>query len=257
MAQPPTPDPTRGVFETLLVVDGDPVELPAHLERLRASVERLYGQPLPDCAASLIRDGTRGIGRGRVRLDSRPQDGAIALAVKAVAIDPAILFPPRDRGPELRSQVIDGWHGEHKWADRRLLESLEADNAPATPLLVDRDGAVLETPRANVFVVRADGSLATPAADGRVLPGVARARAIALARAVDVEVAETSLTRSDLAEAREVFLTGSVRGVEPVRSIDGAPVGDRTTGLTETIALDMRQHWLGEHARKPSGDPAG
>lgn len=251
MAHQQTPDPARGVFETLLVVDGDPVELAAHLERLRASVERLYGEPLPAAAWELVRDGAHGHERGRLRLDARPGGGAIALAVKAVAIDPAILFPPRDHGPELRSQVVDGWRGGHKWADRRLLESLEADSAPAAPLLVDGDGAVLETSRANVFVVRADGSLATPPADGHILPGVARARAIELARSMGVEVAELPLTRADLATAREVFLTGSVRGVEPVRSIDGTPVGDGTPGLTETIAAGLRQLWLGERTPAP------
>lgn len=245
MARQQTPNPADGVFETLLVVDGDPVELTAHLERLRGSVERLYGEPLPNGAESLIRDGARGLERGRLRLDARPDGGLIALAVEAVAIDPAILFPPRDRGPELRSQVLDGWQGGHKWADRRLLESLEADSAPAAPLLVDGDGAVLETSRANVFAVRADGSLATPPADSRILPGVARARAIELARAAGVEAAEMPLTRADLAAAREVFLTGSVRGVEPVGAIDGIPVGDGTPGLTETIATELRQRWLG------------
>lgn len=248
MAHQQTPDPARGVFETLLVVDGDPVEPAAHLERLRASMERLYGQSLPAAAEELVRNGARDHERGRLRLDARPEAGAIALAVKAVAIDPAIIFPPRDRGPELHSQVIDCWQGGHKWADRRLLESLEADSAPAAPLLVDGDGAVLETSRANVFAVRADGSLATPPTDGRILPGVARARAIELARAAGVEVAETPLTHSDLAAAREVFLTGSVRGVEPVRSIDGIPVGDGTPGLTETIAAELRQRWLGAQA---------
>jgi len=256
MAQQQTPDPARGVFETLLVVDGDPVELTAHLERLRASVEQLYGEPLPAAAEELVRNGARGHERGRLRLDARPQDGAIELIAKAVAIDPAIVFPPRDRGPKLRSHVVDGWQGGHKWADRRLLESLEADSAPAAPLLVDGGGAVLETSRANVFAVRADGSLATPPADGRILPGVARARAIELARAIGIEVTETPLACADLTAAREVFLTGSVRGVEPLRAIDGTPVGNGTPGLTEAIATELRQRWLGERAPAPNGDPA-
>ncbi len=256
MTQPANPNQSHGVFETLLVVDGGPVELTAHLERLRASVERLYDEPLPAAAEELIRDGARGLERGRLRLDARLEGGAIALAVKAVAIDPAIVFPPRDRGPELRSQVVEDWRGGHKWADRRLLEALESDSAPAAPLLVDGDGAVLETSRANVFAVRADGSLATPPADGRILPGVARALAIELARASSTEVAEIPLTRDDLAAAHEVFLTGSVRGVEPVRSIDGAAVGDGAPGLATTIAAELRRRWLGEHAPAPSGDRA-
>ena len=42
-----TPDPARGVFETLLAVDGEPVLLDEHLRRLEASTLELYGEPLP------------------------------------------------------------------------------------------------------------------------------------------------------------------------------------------------------------------
>lgn len=255
MARPANPDQSHGVFETLLVADGAPIELAAHLERLRASVEQLYGAPLPSEASALIRDGARGLKHGRLRLDARPRDGAIALSAKAVPIDPTIVFPPRERGPELRSAPVNGWRGQHKWADRHLLEALEADCAPVAPLLVDGD-TVLETSRANVFAVQADGTLATPPTDGRILPGVARARAIELARAAGIEVAETPLTRTDLAAACEVFLTGSVRGVEPVRSLDGSPIGAAAPEVTATIAADLRRLWLGESATGASvGQP--
>ncbi len=36
------PDPRKGVFETLLVLDGRPVEWDAHMARLRASLSALY-----------------------------------------------------------------------------------------------------------------------------------------------------------------------------------------------------------------------
>ena len=42
------PDPALGVFETLLVRRGSPVDARAHLARLERSVSALYGQELPD-----------------------------------------------------------------------------------------------------------------------------------------------------------------------------------------------------------------
>ena len=106
------------------------------------------------------------------------------------------------------------------------------------PLLFDVGEEVLEAGRGNVFI--ADGDiLKTPAADGRILPGTARAAAIEVARGGGIEVREERLTRDDLFAADEVFLTGSVRGVEPVRSLDGASLA-ATGGLGALLATGLR-----------------
>ena len=47
MHHAPEPDPARGVFSTMLVIDGRPVELDPHLAQLRESVQVLYGAELP------------------------------------------------------------------------------------------------------------------------------------------------------------------------------------------------------------------
>ena len=100
---------------------------------------------------------------------------------------------------------------------------------------MDHDRAtVLEASRANVFIVEGD-RLVTPPADGRILPGVTRARLLAL---LDVREEIVSLDR--LADADEAFLSGSVRGVEAVsvcggRRDLGARAGDtRRRRPTET-----------------------
>ena len=77
--------------------------------------------------------------------------------------------------------MLAGGLGEHKWVDRSLLDEAQAAlPAGALPLIVDADGAVLEASRANLFAVR-DGALFTPPLDGRILPGVTRARVIEIA----------------------------------------------------------------------------
>jgi para-aminobenzoate synthetase/4-amino-4-deoxychorismate lyase len=245
------PDPARGVFETMLVVAGEPVELAAHLRRLRSSLDQLYEATLPGDAAARVADAARGLPLARLRLsaDAPGVGAAPTLAVTTTAIDRAIVCPPWEHGLELRPQPVRGWRGEHKWADRRLLDALEAAAKPATALLVDElDGALLETTRANLFVVSADGDVATPPTDGRVLPGIARARAIAAARQAGAEVVERPIAAADLLAAREAFATGSVRVVEPVRSFDGAPVGGPRSPLTAAIAAELLHDWLGDRA---------
>lgn len=242
MNHPLQPDPALGVFSTMLVVDGRPVEPDPHLAKLRASVGALYGQALPERAAELAARSARGIELGRLRLAFVPggEDGPIVEAA-ARTIDRAIVLP--DGAVDLRSETVAGWHGAHKWVDRRLLDQLDTAAAPAGALLVERDGTVLETTRANVFALGDDGVLRTPPADGAILPGVTRAHAIAIARDAGVEVREEPLPIGALHAAREVFLTGSVRGVEAVRSLDGVPVGGGRD-ITGAVADALLRRWL-------------
>jgi para-aminobenzoate synthetase/4-amino-4-deoxychorismate lyase len=108
---------------------------------------------------------------------------------------------------------------------------------------VDSDGALLEGSRGNLFLVR-DGSVVTPPADGRLLPGIARAGAIAAARELGLEVREAPAGADDLAGADEAFLTGGVRGVEPVRRCIGVAEWD-SGELTARVAAELRRVWLG------------
>jgi len=249
----PHADPTRGVFETLLVLDGHAVEVEAHVERLAASVSALFGVPLPTGARRSIDEGARGVRQGKLRITVVPNPaGHVETAVSATEVDSAQVFPSADRALALRSFVAVGGLGAHKWADRQLLDRFAASAANnELPLLLDADGEVLEASRANVFAAR-DGILLTPPADGRIVPGIARRRTIELANAGGQDVREEQLSLDDLFAADEVFLTNSVRGVEPVRSIDGRgvpQVGGRygyPTGGTSAgagIASALRRRW--------------
>jgi para-aminobenzoate synthetase / 4-amino-4-deoxychorismate lyase len=252
MADPLQPDPARGVFATMLVVHGVPLELDAHLARLRTSVRDLYESELPADLAATAEACARGLSLGRLRLSLAPRAGGeLALAPEAHAVDPAIVLPDWAHALDLRTAEATGWSGAHKWSDRRLLDRLATQASPAEALLVDPERGVLETTRANVFVVGPDRIVRTPPADGAILPGIARARVAALARAGGIELREQRLSVADLRAAREVFLTGSVRGVEPVRSLDGAPVGevgaiDFPRSVAARLARELRMRWLGQ-----------
>jgi para-aminobenzoate synthetase/4-amino-4-deoxychorismate lyase len=239
----PRPDPARGIFETLLVVEGRPVELDAHLDRLAASARELFGPPamarVAGPARALAEARARGSALARLRLTLAPDErGALDLSAVTADVEPATVFPTGGRGTTLAAVCVAGGLGRHKWADRDLLERVGAELDGALPLIVDADGSVLEAERANVFAVR-DGALATPPDDGRILPGIARARTIEVARGLGVALREEPLTLPDLEAADEAFLTGSIRGVEPVRG----PAADG--GLTARLAAALRERWLG------------
>lgn len=242
------PEIGRGVFETLLVAAGRAVELDAHLERIATAVRALYDEPPPAGLGTEIRDAARGHDLARLRATvSRRVGEALGADIAIDPVDPADVLPAWERAIDLAPYALPGGLGPYKWADRRHLDRAAAGLGPRELLLItDEHGAVLETARANVFAVNA-GVLLTPPLDRRLLPGIARARAIEVARATGFEVRETALSVPDLYEAGEVLLTGSVRGIEPVRSIDGAPLHPPGE-VAAAIAAALRERWLGGRA---------
>ncbi|HEX3561716.1 MAG TPA: aminotransferase class IV [Solirubrobacterales bacterium] len=249
MSATPHADPGLGVFETMLVVEGRPVELDSHLERLAGSLRALYDAELPAGARGAVLARGSGVRHGKLRLTVAPAGGRLRTRIATTEVEAGKVFPAPERGVALRSFVVEGGLGDHKWADRRLLERAGAAAPRGTlPLLVDTDGAVLEAARGSVFLA-GEGRLATPPTDGRILPSIARRQAIEVARAQEVDTRERRLTLSDLYHG-EVFLAGSVRGVEPVRSLDGLEL-PRPGELSGRIAAGLRRRWL----RVPQGEP--
>jgi para-aminobenzoate synthetase/4-amino-4-deoxychorismate lyase len=216
---PDTPRPSAGVFTSLLVTAGETAGLDEHLARLDASTRRLYGKGLPaalpaDLAACLAERPT-----GRLRITVRPVGGPLQARVEVVPLAPG------SAGITLRPTVIPGGFGGHKWRDRRLLAGLTARAGLAAGqqlLITDSAGRVLETDRASVFAV-IDGTLRTPPADGRIMPGTARAAILRAAREDGFPTGTQPLTIADLRAASEIFVSNAVYGVLPVHSIDGCP----------------------------------
>lgn len=242
------PDRDVGVFETLLVVDGLPVELDAHLERLRGAVRDVFGAELPPATAPLTLERASALELGRLRLTVAP--GARQQLIPEVAtatVDPRDVFPAWERAIGLQTLVVHHGLGGYKWADRAGLAWAESSEPQGSlPLVLDSGGEILEASRANVFAVENE-ALITPAADGRILPGVARARALQAARKLGIECREEPLFIDRLMAAGQAFLTGSVRGIEPVRSVDEQLLGRPGAAVSE-LATQLRRAWIGPDA---------
>jgi para-aminobenzoate synthetase/4-amino-4-deoxychorismate lyase len=203
------PDPDQGVFETLLLRDLRVHALDAHLERLERSTRELYGLALPaDQRARMVEALTDAARRApaarRARLEANPRDGRLDLWLVVGEV-------PARRPVALDPVTLPGGLGAHKWCDRRLVER---DAGPAVPLLVDEGGSVLEAAWANVWLLDGD-ELITPPLDGRLLPGVTRARLLALAPRLGLRPREAPITLAEARAAHTMFLTSSLRLAVP------------------------------------------
>lgn len=222
------PDRSRGVFETLLVRAGRVQALDAHLDRLAASVAKLYAASLPDGVRSEVLERARSLsGDHRLRVDAVPQAGKTR-----VAVTPSPLTASSASAAIAMPVTISGGLGAHKWCDRRQLDALAVRAGPGHVVLIaDDDGQVLEAAWANVWQLQGE-RLLTPPADGRLLPGVARARLVSIAPTLGLDVRETSIPLTDIRTAAAAFLTSSLR-VTPL--ISSAPIDPRIATIAEAL----------------------
>ncbi|HMC82264.1 MAG TPA: aminotransferase class IV [Candidatus Polarisedimenticolia bacterium] len=113
-----------------------------------------------------------------------------------------------------------------------VLARLEAtDRRAHEAILLGDDGEVTEGTVSNVFLVQ-DGVIRTPSLETGILEGVTREAVLEIARSRARVVEETGLTRRNLEEAEEVFLTNTSWGVLPVTSLEGSSVGNGKPGPT-------------------------
>jgi len=235
------PDPDKGIFETLLVVDGRPVELHAHLHRLAQSLDAVFSTKLPPGIEEELRHAAEGIPLGRLRLTVAPGEDRLRHDLLAGGVVPEAVFPAR--GARLQTHRVEGGHGAHKWVDRRGMEHPEEG---AGQLIRDGD-ELLEAGWANLFAVREE-TLWTPPLDGRILAGTARAAVLEIALEEEIETREQPIHADDLLATEETFLTNSIRGVEPATALDDAPLPG-SGPLSRRLADGLRRRW-GLPARK-------
>jgi branched-chain amino acid aminotransferase len=119
-----------------------------------------------------------------------------------------------------------------------MLATTEAQRAGYDEgILLTDDGYVADGPGENIFVVR-EGRILTPPLSTSILPGITRDSVIQIAQDLGYVVEETSIIRTDLALADEVFMTGTAAEVTPVRAVDDVEIG------VGPVTQEIQQHYL-------------
>jgi branched-subunit amino acid aminotransferase/4-amino-4-deoxychorismate lyase len=240
-----------GLFETVRVLQGRPVFLTQHLERLARSAEAL-GIPVPKLAGVQSRCD-------KLIAANQLSEGSLKIVVfRDVASTSELLvcrtLPYSDtdytKGFRLMSRTEGRPQGSpaHKSTSylRDLIAREQARVAGFDDLLfLDPSGDVLETSSANVFAVFGERVVTPPLRLG-ILPGIARA---ALLSAPGPGVVEDNLTREMLGQADEVFLTNALVGVMPVSAIDNVVYPFQNYRITPFLQEAFRSLQSGSRKR--------
>ncbi len=225
----------ESVFETVRIAGGRPAFLDRHLRRLATSASRL-ALPLPAGwpALSELAVATWDRPDGVLRLVCSRGGAAYALVtavptetlhgrqqgVRALTLTLGVPAGLRAQAPWLLGGVKSTSYAVNMAALREV-QRLGADDA----VLVSSDGEVLEAPTATAAWVTA-GRLVTPPPEAvGILPGITIGVVLELCAELKIPYDVRRGTVAELLEADEVLLTGSIRGVAPVTTLDGRELG--------------------------------
>jgi len=244
-----------GIYEVTNVIDFQPIDEEAHLDRMERSLREI-GMAMPMGRAALklvmremiarnrIPNGLLylQVTRGAVRRDHvPPKDGPRPTLILTMrAQDMAALAARMQKGIAVATQPDIRW-GRCDIKTVQLLPNLLAKQAAKAAgafeaWLIDDEGYVTEGASTNAWIVDSDGTVITRDLSNAILPGVTRRIMLEAMAEGQMKVVERKFTLSEALAAREAFISSATGAAVPVVAIDGKTIGQGVPGpLTRRI----------------------
>ena len=227
------------VFDGARYFDGVAPDLLAHCERINRSAEALMLKPTisAEDMVNIVWEGLKlysvqstvyirpmywAVDGDITAIVPRTDSTAFAVCLEEIPLAPATgsarLTRTRFRRPILEDAVVNAKAGCLYPNNARMLfeaRSKGFDNA----LVADAMGNVAETATSNIFMVK-DKEVFTPIANGTFLAGITRARHIANLSEAGHKVHQTVLSFKDFEDADEIFMSGNMNKVTPVKAFE-------------------------------------
>ncbi|MDW3225156.1 MAG: branched-chain amino acid aminotransferase [Paracoccaceae bacterium] len=227
------------VFDGARYFAGRAPDLAPHCARVNRSAEALMIRPTvsTEDMVEIVREGLGHYGPDDA-VYIRPMYWAIhgdATAIVpnpdhtgfAISLEQIPMAPPeaavtlgqtRFRRPVLEDAVVNAKAGCLYPNNARMLVEVR-NRGFNNALVADAMGNVAESATANIFMVK-DGEAFTPIANGTFLAGITRARHMSNMKADGIVVHEKVLTFDDFHHADEVFMTGNMSKITPVKAFE-------------------------------------
>lgn len=237
-----------GAFETLKVVNTQPVALTRHIKRLVHSLNTIGiefdKEDLLKKAINEVISANNSLGevmRMRITYTSgvgplgsdRTKDNftlVVAVSPESIWPDTALVITVSD--PRNDKSILAG-SKTTSYAQNAALLSVAKKQGAHEAIMPNTKGELCEGTGSNIFVVK-DGQVMTPPLSGGCLGGITRALVIKW-----FDVKEVDLPMSVLKEVDESFLTSSTRDIQPISKID-----DRVLNAPGPIASKMRKEFI-------------
>jgi branched-chain amino acid aminotransferase len=259
-----------GIFEGIRAYNGRVFKLKEHIDRLFYSAKsillaiplshaRIMRAVVETCRVNKIRDGyirlvvTRGVGTLGLNPNRCKKPSVIIIAGK-IQLYPEEYY--RSGMEIITVPTVRNLHSALNPAIKSLnylnnvLAKIEANNGGCEEaVMLNAEGFVSECTGDNLFIVK-EGHLFTPPLSAGALYGITRQVVMELGKKSGLAVSEPNLTRYDLFNADEFFLTGTGAELVPVVKIDGRVIGAGKPGpVTKQLVSLYRA------LTKSSGEP--
>jgi len=255
-----------GVFETLLVLDGQVFARDLHLTRLAKSASGL-GIALPEVsklnlAIDQVLGAHQAMDFGRLRLTVTSGSGPLGSERSNAEPTLVVTISAQDKWPESTSALLVPWTRNEDSPLAGLKTTSYAENAFALEaaksrgfseaLYCDTSKRLSEGTGSNVFLV-SNGVVVTPSDASGLLRGVTRDLVIKWAGESGIEIEQRDVSSAELWEAQELFLTSSTRDVLPITnlaSLDASlEVGNQRTLDVGTVTLKLAEIFQQQRTR--------
>ena len=218
-----------GVFETIAAYHGKLFAFDSHLDRLRSGMEALgISLTLPEDfeeRALILLDENQladaSPARIRITVTAGSHTDHPHWIMEATHAPAHAAMASLMTGPFVRNEQspLSGFktinYGDNVIAMQRARVA-----GTTEALFVNTQGDLCEGTWSNVFFHH-DGKWKTPPVSSGCLPGVTRACVLDLAENINLKIEEATLSLSKIGEIESAFLTSTMRGVQPVQTIDG------------------------------------
>ncbi len=259
-----------GIFEGIRLYKGNVFRLEEHLERLEYSAKAIMLKmpwsrkeiaeaTCECCRQNQLTDGyirlvvTRGVGDLGLSPWLCPKPSIFIIADKIALYPPEyyekgleiVTVPTRRVNSAAFSPAIKSLNYLNN-----ILAKIEARQSGALEAIMLNDqGLVAECTGDNVFMVH-KGKIFTPDSQQGALKGITRDAIFEVAKEIGVTIEEHDLTRYDLWNADECFLTGTGAEVIPVVKLDGREIGGGKPGpIFAKVLESFRRRVLVEGTR--------
>jgi branched-chain amino acid aminotransferase len=241
-----------GVFEGIRAYHGRVFKLKEHIDRLYYSAKaillnipmthaEMMAAVVETCRKNKLKDGyirlvvTRGVGTLGLNPNRCKRPSVIIIADKIALYDQSVytqgmtlITVPTTRN--LHNAVNPAIKSLNYL--NNILAKIEANNGGVEEaIMLNSEGYVAECTGDNLFLLKGD-HLQTPPLSAGALYGITRQTVIDLALEAGLKVTEPNLTRYDVYNADECFLTGTAAEIVPVVKVDGRVIGSGKPGET-------------------------